>query len=213
MPRLVLATVPIVLLAACGGGDDESSTGAGPADRAPGRSVGPPPDAGTRAGHGGDPARVVVPDRDATPPSAVVSLQGSGATTAAEAATPGRAPGGIVRLREPRVRATTVGTDEDSGVVRVRVSVKEEITCRGRSGRTARRARTRYVPPPQVERITARPGFRIPTRERRSVALPLSGGCPPGAMAVDVEGEVWGEAINGLGLEAVTPHIRFAWAR
>ena len=175
--------------------------------------MGPPPDAGTRAGHGADPQRVVVPESDDTPPSAVVSLQMRNGTTAAEAAQPGRAPHGVVRLDEPRVRATTVGSDQHSGVVRVRVSLREQITCRARSGQTGTRPRTRYVPPPQVERITARPGFRIPTRERRSVTLPLSGGCPRGTTALRVEGELWGEAVNGLGLEAVTPHIRFAWTR
>ena len=32
------------------------------------------------------------------------------------------------------------------------------------------------------------------------------------ARAIAVRGELWGEAINGSGLEAVTPHLRFRWA-
>jgi hypothetical protein len=37
--------------------------------------------------------------------------------------------------------------------------------------------------------------------------------CGPDAQAVEVHGQLWGEAINGRGLEAVTPHIRFSYRR
>jgi hypothetical protein len=31
--------------------------------------------------------------------------------------------------------------------------------------------------------------------------------------AEEVEAELWGEAINGSGLEAVTPHLLLSWTR
>ena len=34
--------------------------------------------------------------------------------------------------------------------------------------------------------------------------------CRPGRLAA-VHGELWGEAINGSGLEAVTPHLKFVY--
>jgi hypothetical protein len=33
------------------------------------------------------------------------------------------------------------------------------------------------------------------------------------AEPVAVEGELWAEATNGNGLEAVTPHLHFNWTR
>jgi hypothetical protein len=35
--------------------------------------------------------------------------------------------------------------------------------------------------------------------------------CGRDADGVAVQGELWGEAINGQGLEAVTPHIRVSY--
>jgi hypothetical protein len=62
-----------------------------------------------------------------------------------------------------------------------------------------------------VERIRSNRGARLPTRSRRSLSLRLSEGrCHPGRLTA-VYGEVWGEAINGSGLEAVTPHLRFVY--
>jgi hypothetical protein len=34
---------------------------------------------------------------------------------------------------------------------------------------------------------------------------------PPGAVQTAVNGELWGDVTNGLGLEAVTPQIQFQW--
>jgi len=56
---------------------------------------------------------------------------------------------------------------------------------------TAARHCFRYHPPPQIERI------------RSSGEGTLIG----------VDGKLWGEAINGSGLEAVTPPIRFRYRR
>jgi hypothetical protein len=202
------------LLVGCASGDDDKpassavqqreaqtespdgDAGAGPA---------PPPDAGTATGHGADPARVVVPSSDPTPPAATVAL--------ATASDGGTHPA-TVELSEPRLRGTTIGKDSDGGVSRVRISIAERITCQAPDGRRFERLRTRYFPPPEVERIRARPGARLPTRRTRSRVLALAGDrCGAGARPTEIHAELWGQAINGHGLEAVTPHIRFVHRR
>jgi hypothetical protein len=56
------------------------------------------------------------------------------------------------------------------------------------------------------------PGARLPTRLARSRQLSLVGArCGHHAEAVEVGGQLWSEAINGHGLEAVTPHIHFPY--
>jgi hypothetical protein len=192
----------VVLVVGCGGGHR------GATETPP-----PSPDGGMAAGHGSRPTRVVVPRHDRTPPAGIVSLQLPDGRTVAEAAQPGDAPTEVVQLRQPLLRGTTVGIDPDSGVVRVRVSVRELITCRSPSGATVQRQKVSYFPPPQIERVDAAPGARIPVREMRSQSLELGRGrCPPSMTPAIVDGKLWGEVINSLGLEAVTPHIRFRWA-
>ena len=134
-----------------------------------------------------DPGRVAVPETDTTPPMARIELASAG---------DGRT------LARPRLRGTAVAVDSDGGVARVRVSIRERMTCHGSDGSVERR-RTRYFPPPQIERIRSTPGTRLPTTRTRSLRLALA--------HCDVHGELWGEAINGSGLEAVTPHIRFVY--
>ena len=73
--------------------------------------------------------------------------------------------------------------------------------------------RTRYFPPPQRERLRSNPGARLPTEKRRTLALALGRGRCGDGEAVEVEAELWGEAINGSGLEAVTPHLLLSWTR
>lgn len=214
-------------LAGCGGGgsgadragNGQAPDGQAPEVHAPDTSTGqaasppPPPDAGTAAGHGADARRVPVPEQDATPPQAVIGLKGRGGRTLAEATMPaGREHPRRVRVDETRSRATVVGRDADSGVARVRISIREVATCRAQDGALFRKPRTRYFPPPQVERIRAAPGFRLMTERRRARPLTLSRHlCGRGAGLVRLRGELWGEAINGLGLEAVTPHIPFEY--
>jgi hypothetical protein len=209
-----------VLLVACG--DDDT------ADREPaaGReataereataqreaaSPAPPADAGTQAGHGADPGRVAVPERDPSPPAATIALARAGGGPLAEASRPpeGATPE-TAALDEPALRGIATGRDANGGIARVRVSMREEIECRGEDGRY-RRLRTRYFPPPQVERIRSNPGARLPTKATRSVPLRLSQSrCGAGRLTA-AHGEIWGEAINGSGLEAVTPHLRFVY--
>jgi hypothetical protein len=217
----VLAAACVAALGACSddeprpGTDDEPRSRTAtrePAD-AP-QTPAPPPDAGTATGHGADPARVAVPRRDQSPPAAEISLARPGGETLARVSIPGGSHPARVPLESPRLIGTTVGRDRNGGVARVRVSIKERITCSGAGGREAERLRTRYFPPPQVERIRSTPGAQLPTERRRSLELSLVGErCGPGGRAGTVVGELWGEAINGSGLEAVTPHIRFVYRR
>ena len=191
-----------MLLVACG--DDE-------ADRQRRSAPAPPPDAGTQAGHGADPGRVAVPERDPSPPTAGITLaRADGGALAETSQPPEDTSPRTVTLDQPRLRGTTTGRDANGGVARVRVSVREKIECRHGDGAFLR-LRTRYFPPPQVERIRSNPGARLPTSARRSVTLSLSEGrCGAGRLTA-VHGELWGEAINGSGLEAVTPHLKFVY--
>jgi hypothetical protein len=212
------------LLLACSSGDDDepessalqqSETQSETPDGDAGAGPAPPPDAGTATGHGGDPARIVVPANDATPPTATVALApASDGRTLAEASQPGGTDSAAVELSESRLRGTTIGEDSNGGVSRVRISIAERITCQGAGGRRFERLRTRYFPPPEVERIKAQPGVRLPTRLMRSRVLALGGDrCGAGARPSEVHGELWGQVINSHGLEAVTPHIRFVYRR
>lgn len=54
---------------------------------------------------------------------------------------------------------------------------------------------------------------RDPSPPAATVALEAPDGEVLGGRAARVHGELWGEAINGSGLEAVTPHLRFAYRR
>ncbi len=197
--RTRLLILGAVLLVACGDDETEQQRPSSPA---------PPPDAGTQAGHGADPGRVAVPERDASPPSASIRLARADGVVLAKASRGSSAR--TATLREPALRGTTTGRDANGGVARVRVSIREEIACRNDDG-AYRRLRTRYFPPPQVERIRSNPGARLPTSARRSLVLRLSEArCGAGRLTA-VHGELWGEAINGSGLEAVTPHLRFVY--
>ena len=207
----------LLATAGCGGSDSGRDTEPEPtvsrtSEQAPQPPIAGPPDAGTRFGHGADATQVRVPDRDESPPTAEIALERAGGTAVARAAQPGEAPVDVVRLPAARLRGTTTGVDDESGVARVRASVKETITCEDPDGERVERERIRYFPPPQIERIRSSPGARLPTRAGRTVAVPLGRGrCPAGSEPVAIAGELWGEAINGLGLEAVTPHIRFEY--
>jgi hypothetical protein len=211
------AMLCLALVAGCGSDGDPAEQAASPpkaSAAAEGRGAPPlPADAGTRAGHGADPARVEVPRADDTPPTGTIALVLPDGRVAAEASQPGMGPSEPVELKQPRLRGTMVGIDEDSGAVRVRVSIKESISCRSSTGRVELRQKVSYFPPSQIERATAAPGARIPARETRSRTLQLGRGrCPAGTVPTAVKGELWGDVTNGLGLEAVTPHIPLQWS-
>jgi hypothetical protein len=131
----------------------------------------------------------------------------------AEASQPGSRHSGELELAEPRLRGT-VGEDRNGGIVRVRVSISERISCQADDGRRFERLSTRYFPPPQIEQIRAAPGARLPTRSSRSRLLSLARErCGAGAEATEVHGRLWGEVINGRGLETITPPVRFRYRR
>jgi hypothetical protein len=198
------------LLAGC---SDDESTEQATTDQAAEReaaSPAPPPDAGTQAGHGADPGRVTVPERDPSPPTATITLAAMDGVLARTSQPREDTAPRTVTLDEPRLRGTTSGRDANGGVARVRVSIREEIECRNDDGAYLR-LRTRYFPPPQVERIRSNPGALLPTSAKRSLELRLSKTrCGAGRLTA-VNGELWGEAINGSGLEAVTPHLKFVY--
>ena len=52
------------------------------------------------------------------------------------------------------------------------------------------------------------PAASTTLRANLELAVGRCGANPPG---VEIHGELWGEAINGSGLEAVTPHIHFVY--
>jgi hypothetical protein len=213
----ILLSASLLAAAGCdasdsGGAAEPEPTTSATSEQAPQPPVAGPPDAGTRFGHGADATRVRVPDRDESPPTAEIALERADGTAVARAAQPGEAPADVVRLPAARLRGTTTGVDGESGVARVRVSVKETITCEDPDGDRVERERIRYFPPPQIERIRSSPGARLSTRAGRTVTVSLGRGrCPARSEPVAIAGELWGEAINGLGLEAVTPHIRFEY--
>jgi hypothetical protein len=217
--RLTCAAIVLVLFAGCGGEDDPAPRAEPPRPAAPQPADDGPavavPDGGTQTGHGADTTRVRVPERDRTPPTAVVSLVDERGTALATAEVFRDATPEHVELDEPRVRGVTVGTDPDSGVLRARVSVTEEISCRAHaSGQTFTKLRTRYYPPPAIERMVAPPGARILSRKTRTRTHRLVGDrCGPNADVVAVRGELWGDVTNGSGLEGVSRHIRFTYLR
>lgn len=202
MRRASALVFAFLLLAGCAGEE--------PQDQAP--PPAPPPDGGTRAGHGANAREVRVPRRDSSPPTATIVLEAAGGTPLAEASQPGQPPKAAVELSQPRLRGTATGRDTDGGVARVRVSISELITCRTQDGSTSKRPRIRYFPPPQIERIRSNPGARLAIEASRTLPLGLGNRCGD-AEAVEVEGELWAEATNGTGLEAVTPHVEFNWKR
>jgi hypothetical protein len=161
------------------------------------------PDGGLSAGHGADDARrrtVRVPERDASPPLALLRLAPGGGAAPVVHRSPVRPrPSAPVTLRRPEVRATAVIRDPDGGTGRIRLTVKYTANCAG-----ARSRHTVHRPPPQIERIRLAPGTRAPVERRRSGRVPLPAGCR-------VTGEAFADATNALGLESFSHPVRFVY--
>ena len=62
------------------------------------------------------------------------------------------------------------------------------------------------MPPPQVEKVALPPGARAPVERQRSARIRLD--ARPGCT---VTGEVWAEAPDAHGLQAVTRHVGFRY--
>ena len=203
---LVLIAMTLALAAGCGDDDRQARPGRSRASRAP---RAPPPDAGTQTGHGADRReRTEVPDSDASPPKATIVLESPAGHARARASEPGPESDRVVRLNRPALQGVTVGLDENGGVARVRVSVREQIRCTAGPGRSASHP---LLPAPAGRAHPVEPGSRCcPPGRSAHIPIELSTQRCDGRTA-EVRGELWGEAINGSGLEAVTPHLRFVF--
>jgi len=209
MRRLVVLT--LLALAGCGGDSapsperdrapavpDGGVAGGHDADRAP--AV---PDGGVAAGHGAEDARarnVRVPERDATPPLALIRVAPGGAAPPVVHRSPVRARRSApIELARPLLRATAVVRDADGGTGRIRLTVRYVATCGG-----DRQRRTLHHPPPQIESIRLAPGTAAPTRRTRSARVRLPARCR-------VTGEAFADATNAHGLESFSDPVRFAY--
>jgi hypothetical protein len=150
----------------------------------------------------GSAPRVTVPDRDPTPPVAVLRVASPG-TPAALTVSPSSAHDRLepVSLAEPVLEATALARDDDGGTGRARVATPY-VT---RGGARLRRV-TSVHPPAQIERIALPPGADAPAERSRTVKLRLKVG--DGCSA---EGDVLAEATNAHDLQAVSRHVRFRY--
>lgn len=145
--------------------------------------------------------RVRVPERDDTAPSAALLLVPGGDVPPVVQASPSRAGErvDVVTLPEPAFRATAAGRDPEGGIGRIRLSVVTTTRCGDRT-----RRRVRYRPPPQIEDVALPPGARAPVERERSARVRLDAG-----EGCTVTGEVWAEATDAHGRQAVTHHAGF----
>lgn len=187
----------LLLLALAGCGDDSAPPREERPSVAGGGGAAPPPDAGTRGGH--RPGRVAVPERDATPPTATIAVRAGGREiVSASPSSPGDELRSVT-LRRPRLEATAIARDPE-GTGRIRLSLVYERTCDGVTRRV-----TQYRPPAQIANVRVAPGAQAPTTRRRSARIALRPGC-------SATGEVYAEATNAHGLQAVSRHVRFSYA-
>jgi hypothetical protein len=181
--------VTLLLLAGCGGDDARP--------RAPERPTIAAPDAGMRAGHGAEPARVTVPEIDRTAPEAVLRLG------AAEAVSGGSAPVGV-RLAGPLLRPTAVGRDKQ-GMARIRVSLHARLRCGDDVVPLIR-----YFPPPAIARARVAPGTVVATQLTRRVRFDLARLCR-GADLRAADGTLWADATSAWETEASSAPLRFSY--
>jgi hypothetical protein len=152
----------------------------------------------------GEPGRVTVPERDPTAPTAALVVRPGGDAPPVVRTSPsrqGERPE-VLTLREPRVRVTGVARDAEGGTGRIRVSMTSTTRC----GADVRR-RTAYLPPPQIENVALPPGARAPAERQRTARLEVAAG-----RGCSVRGEVWAEATDAHGNQAVTRHAGFRYA-
>jgi hypothetical protein len=215
-PMRIAPPVLALVIAACGGGSAKrdappplpppvsGDVGAGVEEPA----AAGPPDAGTRAGHGGDldalfsqPARSVirVPETDRTPPLALIRLDAGAARPVVHDSPVRRKRSAVVRLVRPELAATALIRDADGGTGRIRVSLVYVTRCQGTD-----RQRAQYFPPPQIESIKIAPGVRTPIQLTRSARVRFPAGCR-------VSGKVFAEATNASGLESFSDPIWFVF--
>ena len=163
------------------------------------------PDGGVAAGHGADtarPARVRVPERDATPPLALLRLEPGGRRAPPSCTAPpcARAARPAVALARPEVRATALIRDPDGGTGRIRLTVELR--------RHAAQASAAAAPSTSRRRRSSasgsRPGPRVPGASAAAAASALPAGCR-------VAGKAFADATNALGLESFSDPVRFVY--
>jgi hypothetical protein len=183
----LLAITVLVVLAGCGGEPRQREPQPAPRVAAP--------DAGMRAGHGAEPARVRVPASDRSAPAAVLRLGSAETLSGGKAAT--------VRLAAPVLRPVAVGRDKQ-GMGRIRVSLHARIACRDEVVPLIR-----YFPPPAIERVRLAPGTLAPTELTRAVRIDLGRRCDGGVERAD--GQLWADATSAWETEASSAPIRFSY--
>jgi hypothetical protein len=176
----------LVVLAGCGGTERP---------KAPEPPRVAAPDAGMRAGHGAEPARVRVPAADRSAPEAVLRLGSARAVS-------GGAPA-AVRLPAPVLRPVAVGRDKQ-GMGRIRVSLEARIACRDGVVPLIR-----YFPPPAIARVRLAPGTLAPTELTRAVRIDLRERCDSGLERAD--GTLWADATSAWETEASSAPVRFSY--
>jgi hypothetical protein len=150
----------------------------------------------------GEPARVEVPRRDTVAPVAALRVRPAGGGAPVLSVSPSAAGERrqTLRLAEPRFTATAIARD-DGGTGRIRLSTSYVTRCGAATRRT-----TRYLPPAQIAGVAIPPGARAPVERIRTATIELR----PGA-GCGVTGEVWAEATDAHGLQAVTRHVAFRY--
>ena len=146
--------------------------------------------------------KVRVPERDTTPPVALLRLGAArkepGVLTVSPSAPRDRHE--TVTLPRPEFHATAFVRDE-GGAGRIRLSTTYSTRCGGRS-----RPTHESLPPAQIENVRLAPGTRIATEETRTATMRLRAG-----RGCTVTGQAWAEATDGHGLQAVSRHVAFRY--
>ena len=150
----------------------------------------------------GQPGSVRVPDDDVIAPTAALLLRPGGGRQPVVQVSPSRQGDRVevTRLAQPVLRATAVARDE-GGTGRIRLSVVTTTRCGDQE-----RRRVRYLPPPQIENVAIPPGASAPVERQRSARIPLDTN-----RNCTVTGEVWAEATDAHGRQAVTRHAGFEY--
>jgi hypothetical protein len=149
---------------------------------------------------------LVVPERDSTPPTAVLLMRADARfVTSISPVRPGKEP--PVRLRSPAIALTAVVNDDDGGTGRIRASLTYVRECRDPdTGRRTTERETRYFPPSEIARVKLPPGGRAPAERvrRAAVRLPTEAGCV-------IRGKAWADATNASGLESFSDQVPFVF--
>jgi hypothetical protein len=141
---------------------------------------------------------VRVPERDTSPPLALMRLETGVGEPIVRASPVAPQPAPAIALPEPAFTATALIRDAD-GTGRIRVSATYTTECDGR-----RQEHGAYFPPAMIENVRLMPGVMAPNQRVRSATLRFPADCA-------VSGKVFAEAMNAHGLESFSDPILFTW--